>query len=195
MKYFPTFKVTDGSSNLSIGALTILPITAEKFSISTAYIYPSLLYAIPPGRQYTSLEKLYFPFAITVWLCISLLFLCSAIVCILLKLTEKNTRDFFVGKLNNMPLFNMVNICLGGTITVHHIPTRNFARTLFIIWIISTLILRNAYQGKLFGYLSGDQRMAPLFNLDDLYKSDLELHVFDSFYQNILDNFPELEHR
>lgn len=89
----------------------------------------------------------------------------------------------------------MVVVCLGGTISLNHLPMRSFARTMLLIWLLSTLILRNAYQGKLFDYLRGDQRMAPLFNLDDLYESDLELHVFDSYYQNIVDNFPELKHR
>lgn len=156
-------------------------------------MYPSLLYAIPPGRSYTSLEKLYFPFAFTVWLCISVIFVVAAISCIGLKLTEKKKRDFFVGKRNNMPFFNMVNICLGGTIALNHVPMRNFARTMLIIWLISTLILRNAYQGKLFDYLRNDQHMAPLFNLDDLYQSDLELHVFDSYYKYIVNSFPELK--
>lgn len=136
-----------------------MPSLAQNFSISNAYIYPSLLYAIPPGRKFTALEKLYFPFALTVWLYISALFVIAAVLCVILKLIEKKKRDFFVGKSNSMPFFNMVVVSLGGTISINHLPMRSFARTMLLIWLISTLILRNAYQGKLFDYLRGDQRM------------------------------------
>lgn len=51
-------------------------------------------------------------------------------------------------------------------------------------------VLRNAYQGSLFDNLRGDQRMAPYFQLQTLYASNLHLHLLESFYQNIVDIFP-----
>lgn len=51
--------------------------------------------------------------------------------------------------------------------------------------------MRNAYTGKLFDNLRGDQRVAPFFELDDLYESNLKLYLLESFFQNIADALPK----
>lgn len=171
------------------------PDRSAKYSMSVAYMYPSLLYAIPPGRPYTSLEKLYFPFKIILWSSICALFIIGALVVTILKLLPKHRRDFVIGTSNDMPLFNMVSVSLGGSLTIEHIPVKNFARTILMIWLIATLVLRNSYQGKLFDNMRSNQRMAPLFTLNDLYESHLKIHIFTSYYQNIVDSYPHHSHR
>lgn len=89
----------------------------------------------------------------------------------------------------------MINICLGGSVSLSNIPARNFARTMLMIWLISTLVLRNAYQGKLFDNLRSNQQMAPYFELDELYGSNLKLYLYESFYQNIADIFTDEDYR
>lgn len=158
--------------------------------MSFTHFYGSLLFAIPPGQPYSSLEKLFFPFKLKVWACICALFLFGAIVIIILKLSSNEKRDFFIGKSNNMPFFNMISHCFGGNTTYIGIPARNFARTLFMIWLLSTLILRNAYQGKLYDNLRGNQRQLPYFLIDDLFKSNLKLYLYESFFQDSTDNIP-----
>lgn len=170
-----------------MGAIILAASRAERFSMSFAHFYGLLLFAIPPGRPYTSFEKLFFPFKIGVWSCICILFLIAATVIMILKLIPKKKRDFLMGKSNDMPFFNMMNICLGGTINFRDISGRNFARTFLLIWLMFTLIMRNAYQGKLFDNLRSSQRKAPLFKLDELYKSNLKLYLYESFYQNMAD--------
>lgn len=163
--------------------------------MSTAYLYPSVLYAIPPGKPYTSLEKLYFPFQISVWCCIFTLIVNGAVVINILKLVPKSGRDLLIGKSNDMPLFNMLSIGLGGGITFNHIPVKSFARALLAIWLISTLVLRNAYQGKLFDNLRSNQRMSPMFDIEELYESNLQLYLFPSYYVLLSDTHPQHKHR
>lgn len=107
---------------------------------------------------------------------------------------HRKKRDFLVGPANNMPFFNMVNICLGGTITIHDIPLRNFARSMLMIWLLATLVLRNAYQGKLFDNLRSHQRMAPFYHLNELYESNLKLYLYESFYQNVANLISSKQH-
>lgn len=178
-----------------MGALTPTAFRDGRFSSSVAYMYPSLIFGIPPGRPYSSLEKLYFPFTVNVWICILLLFVASAIVIIALKFVSKDKRTFFVGQSNNMPFFNMVNISLGGAMSSNKLPFRNFARTLLMIWLISSLVLRNAYQGKLFDSLRGSQRNQPFFELNKLYESNLKLYLLDAFYVYISDLLGNQNHR
>lgn len=168
---------------------------ALLYSMSFAYFYGALIFAIPPGRPYTSLEKLMFPFRYKIWTCICALFTVAAIVVVLLKCGPRKRRDFIVGKFNNMPFFNMINILFGGSISFNRIPIRNFARTILLIWLFSSLVLRNAYQGKLFDNLRSDQRMAPLYEFKDLYESDLNLYLLESFYRDFVDSYPQYKHR
>lgn len=154
-----------------------------------------MLYAIPPGKSYTALEKLFFPFHIRVWICSCVTIVIAMVVIIMLKLTPRTYRYFVIGKSNDMPFFNMLNVCLGGTISAHNSPSRNFARSVLLIWLLSTLILRNAYQGKLFHNLRSNQHNLPYFRLDELYESDMKLYLPDAYYQIVADIIPKYKHR
>lgn len=182
-------------ANFTFGATVIAASRAEKYSMAFAHYYGSLLFAIPNGRPYTSFEKLFFPFKMSVWICICILFAIASIVIAALKLASRSKRDFFMGKSNDMPFFNMISICFGGAIPFNEIPIRNFARTILIIWLFFTLILRNAFQGKLYDNLRSSQRMAPLLNLNELYESSYTLYLYESFFQNIVETLPNQGHR
>lgn len=154
-----------------------------------------MLYAIPVGKPYDSLQKLYFPFAKNVWFCVCTLFVIAVLAIVTLKLTSRKYRNFVIGHSNDMPFFNLVNTCLGGSVPPHGVPSRNFARTIFLIWLLSTFVLRNAYQGKLFDNLRSDQRNEPLYRLKALYESNVKLYLTEGYYQIIADNFPKYKHR
>lgn len=125
-----------------------------------------------------------------IWSIICVLFVAAVAVIIAIKLLPYKIRAFVIGKSNRMPFFNMVNISLGGSISPKHIPVRNFARTLLFIWLLSNLVLRNAYQGKLFDILRSNQRTHPLFTFDQLYGSTIKLHVYASLYDHVLEFVP-----
>lgn len=190
-----TSKVADGVANFTIRGLVVTAQRIRNHSPSSVYIFPTLHFAIPPGRPYTSIEKLYLPFTTKIWMSISVLFAIGGGVVLFLKLLPEKNRDFIVGKSNNMPFFNMINVCLGGGLNTKAIPMRNFARTLLLIWMISCLVLRNAYQGKLFDHIRSSQRMEPMYDINDLYASDFKLYVFEQFYSLIADILPNQEDR
>lgn len=178
-----------------MGATIVATNRAELYSMSFAHFYGSLLYAIPSGIPYTSLEKLFFPFNTSVWMYIGVLFVVAIAIMLIFKMLPENSRDFVFGKSNDTPFFNMMNIFLGGSVTLNKMPVRNFARTIFLIWLLFSLVVRNAYQGKLFDNLRSNQRKAPLFLLKDLYESNLRIYLYESFYQNLVDFLPATEHR
>lgn len=188
-------KVLNGSANLTIGAVTPSTIRAQNFSWSMPFFYGYMLFAIPPGKSYTALEKLFFPFHNRVWICSCVIIVVAIAIMIILKLTPRPYRDFVIGKSNDMPFFNMLNACLGGTISTSNSPSRNFARFVLLIWLLSTLVLRNAYQGKLFHNLRSKQHKSPYFRLDELYESDMKLYLPDAYYQIVADIVPKYKHR
>lgn len=95
-------------------------------------------------------------------------------------------RNFVVGRRNRTPYVNMINICLGGAILA--VPTRNFARTMFIVWMFGCIVLRNAYLGSLFDVLKKRKTARALDTLDELiaanyllYMNPSVMHLFNHF--------------
>lgn len=106
----------------------------------------------------------------------------TAFLILILKLLPKNKRDFIVGRTNDMPFFNMIGISLGGSVTSYQSPVKNLARTLLLFWLVTALILRSSYEGKLFDHLCSNQRKSPFYNVKDLYESNLKLFVYPVMY-------------
>lgn len=132
--------ISDGTANVTLGSIIVAATRAEKYEMTKAYFYGSLLYAIPMAKPYSSLEKLFFPFRYKIWILLCGIFFTAAIVLLLLKLKAEKNRTFLIGASNNMPFFNMLNVCLGGTVSLNDVPIRNFARAMLMIWLVSTLV-------------------------------------------------------
>lgn len=164
---------------------------SELFTISFPYYYAALLFAVPPGEPYTSLEKIFFPFKGTVWLCICILFIAAVILVIFLKFVRSSKRQFIFGPKNDSPLLNMINIFLGGAII--RLPRRNFARTLLLIWMSMSLILKSAYQGRLYHFIRTDQRSYALDDLAKIAKTNYTIYATPKFYNLIVQNLPNIE--
>lgn len=124
-----------------------------------------------------------------------LMLVISTLLMAIVKGLPQRWHDFLYGNHNNMPFFNMLNVLFGGAMESSELPVRNFARVLLVIWLWSTLVLRNAYQGKLFDNLRKEQRNDPLFNIEAIYQSKMNIYVFESYYQNIADHLPTQLHR
>lgn len=128
---------------------------------------------IPPGRPYSSLEKLFFPFRMEVWICVCTFVLAMAIWIVVLKCTAKEKLYFAIGRKNDAPILSLFSIILGGSI--HHLPRRNFARSILVILLLTTLVLRNAYLGNLFNYLRTQKRVELFRYIQDVFDSDVAI--------------------
>lgn len=190
--HFP--QVASKSVNLSIGAL-IMTTWETTFSISLSYCYGAVIFAIPRGRPYTSFEKLFLPFELSVWMCIAAATLAAIVAMGVLKLGPRHVRDFVVGRRNDGPFCNLVAIILGVGMPAHHIAYRNFARTILTVVLLATLVLRNAYQGNLFNFLRTQTQRPPLFHLQDIWDSDVDIYVPPTFYQLFMRELPQMAHR
>lgn len=165
-----------------MGALLSITERSKIFSPSIPYVYDSLLFAIPPGKPYSSLEKLLFPFKATVWMCICTSFLLMAIAIRILKLISKRKLNFVIGRNIDAPMLNLFKTCLGGTMTEFQLPKRNFARTILGIVFLTTLILRNAYLGNLFNFLRAQKRTEPLYYTRNVFDSDVEIFIPELYF-------------
>ncbi|KAG4066326.1 hypothetical protein HA402_000550 [Bradysia odoriphaga] len=185
--------LSDNTANLSIGGLVASTQRLKLYDMCVPYHHGSLRFAVPPGKKFSSLEKIFFPFRYKIWYCLSVLFAFVILAIISMKSLTRTKRTFIIGDRNDAPLLNTVNICFGGSLT--RIPKRNFARTLLIIWIVCAMIVRNAYQGTLFGFLRGDQRNRPFSQMDEIFESNVKIYAIRSFFQELYDAVPAIRDR
>lgn len=171
--------------NFSIGAIIYTAERTAIFSMSFPYYHASFVFAIPPAKSYTSLEKIFFPFTYPVWSVIGAIFTFTLLIVGWLKITAHKYRNFVIGFRNDTPFFNMVNICFGGTIV--RLPRQNFARTILLIWLMTSMILKSAYQGKLYHFLRTEQQRQPINTLKRMMESDLSFYLTSSFFQIFYD--------
>ncbi len=134
-----------------------------------------LLWIIPPGAPYSSLDKILYPFDTTVWICCWLVFLFVVIVIFVLRFSSKEKRNFILGRNVRGPYLNFLSIILG--VTVVQVPGRNFARTMLMIFILYALIIRTAYQGGLFTALQMDLRKPAPKTMSEMIDKDFKFYV------------------
>lgn len=176
-----------------MGAIYYTLQRAAEHDASTTYYYGSVVFAVPLGEAYSVMATIFFPFKYIIWSCIGFIFLATMLVVGTLKMSTPRSRAFVVGTRNDLPFFNMLTICFGGAMT--RVPTRNFARFLLLIWLTMSLVLKAAYQSKLFMFLQTEQRGPPMRTLDDVIQSNCDMYIMKSFYQLFYDDLPAERHR
>lgn len=122
-----------------------------QFTPSVAYLSTSMVFAIPPLREYSPLEKLILPFDYDVWIAIGVTFGVTLIASIFLEIWRKSWRDLLFGDTVKDPVFEMMIIYLGGGVV--RFPKGLLARNVVLQWLISSLILSSCYKAILFGML------------------------------------------
>lgn len=193
--YDEFIQVRDGVVNFSLGATFLSSQRPLTISASFPFYYGSLIFMIPPGHPYTPFKKLFLPFETRIWLCILIALFVAILILIAFKTCLMDERDFIIGRGNNMPLINLLLVCLGGAMTIPQMPTRNFARTILTILLITTLILRNAYQGNLFNFLRTQKNERPLYYRRDIFNSDVNVYVTSTFYEVYRQEQPQIADR
>ena len=136
----------------------------------------SHVFVVPPGEFYTSWEKLLLPFDRDTWMWIGITFVTAFIFIIFIKLTKSTSiYDFVIGPNVTTPGLNIVAIFFGiGQILLPH---RNIARFIFINFVWFCLIMRTAYQGMYFEYLTSDMRKKPISTVEELRERNFTLFV------------------
>lgn len=145
-----------------------------------------------PSRSYTSIERLLYPFDRFIWLILVSL-VATAFTLIYSIHVHVRARAFFFGAGNRTPFLNVLNIVFGGAITVA--PRRNFARTILSLWIMCTFVLRNSYQGALYGFLSSEKPAQSLDTLDKLVEHNITIFTPRRLHRALIESMPSLRNK
>lgn len=179
---------------MTIGALPFDIDVSKIFSLSFPYLHFGLVFAIPPPKPLAMFDRLFIPFSYAVWFNISSLFIIGLVVIVMLKSMASiapHRRAFVVGSQSRVPFLNMINICLGGG-SIASMSSRNFARALLMVWLLGSLVLRNAYLGSLFDVLHSGKTGRAIQTFDDLIDANYTLYMKPKYFY-LFDTFPRAQ--
>lgn len=149
----------------------------------------AVVVAVPPGEPYSPIEKFFLPFDLETWICFTLVFVTAFSLVLIVKLSRsRSLRIFVIGENVSSPALNIFATFMGiGMLTV---PTRSISRILLMIFILFSMIMRTAYQGKYFEFLTSDVRKQGIQTVEELIEKNYTLYVRKSFnWSAVKDNY------
>ncbi|CRK97568.1 CLUMA_CG010954, isoform A [Clunio marinus] len=167
--------VVNRKADIAIGYLAI---SHERESLMTSgcvYYSSNLMWTIPPGEKFSPLQILMKPFQSPVWICFFTVLVLAFVIIGILNFFPTKFRHFVYGRNVRTPGLNVVNITFGGSL--HRIPSRNFARTIFILFTFYCFVINNSYKGSLFLFMQGDYTNPPVSSTDELIKKDFQFYM------------------
>ena len=144
------------------------------YCVASAHIYDTFTFAVPSGEPYSDLERMFMMFSVELWIAIALTLLIGVLITLGLNFMSVKVRKFIAGRDIQNPTMNLISIFLtGGQVKT---PGRNFARFLFTLFVVWSLIIRTCHQSMLFELMQADLRRPPIDTLEEFFESDLTLH-------------------
>lgn len=181
----PLFKNLSIDISMQLAPFNFYILFTDIHSFTYPYMYYYDFILVPPGEDYTEYEKLFLPFDVWVWYLIVFTFAVSFTTIFILNFTKPGVKYFVYGKNVQTPSLNVTMIFFGISQIV--VPARNFARYLVMVFIMYCLIIRTAYQGKMFEFMQKNMTQAGVQSVDELIDRNFTLHFgaeFAKLYNN-----------
>lgn len=149
-----------------------------NFKISQTYLQAKAIFIIPPGRPYSSIEKLFWPFDGTVWY--TLIGMISTFGCIVIMYHCIGVAH------RHISMFQVARILLG--LDLGRFPVSAISKGLTVLVMLNFLILRNVYQGSLYNFLSNRKNVTPVQSIDQMVEDGFSFYIprsCDFFFDNV----------
>lgn len=182
------FQVFNKKANITVAAILYTSYRELVLTASRPYMYEQLVFVVPNPTPYSPIEVLLFPFTLSTWTAIVIIF-ALAVILIFIVQHNRTAYELIVGPENQSPYMNLIHSFLVGT--MHYEPRKNFARFLVVIWILACTVLRTAYQGQLFTFMKMNKFKDRVRSIDGLIEKNIsvklpeELLTFVTFDQRI----------
>lgn len=175
--------LNDGRFDAILGDFYLRHDRNQIVDASTPYFDSDIALLVPRGRPFTSLESLLKPFQPVVWALLAIIIIIALLVITIIKLQSIIIQKFVFGI--DHPTMSLVAVVYG--LTLHKLPTRNFARFLLISFIVLCLIMRTLYQGSVYKFLQSDMRHKVAETIDDMVREDFKFYVLDMSSSMVVD--------
>lgn len=181
-----------GNGNLKNHFVVLtVPINFDSFfnyDLTSPILTADYVIAVPPGQRYSSIEKLFLPFDVKTWILFLVLFAVAFGTTFFIGIVRSTSLKSFIAGVNVQPLaLNVFGAYMG--LAQQSLPARNVARFLLMNLIIFSLVMRTAYQGKYFEFLTTNPQKKIVQSIDELIEKDFKVYYMsggDDFYKNIL---------
>lgn len=125
--------------DMALTTKVLTPNAAKSTFLSQPYVFETISVMIPPGKAYSSFEKMFLPFESEVWIWLSITLTIAIITIFAFNFLNIEARNFVFGENVKNPILNIWIAFCGGSQTT--LPKRNFARFLLISFILFCLVL------------------------------------------------------
>lgn len=192
--YIPGHIFLDPKTNVSFDlSLLTQPLslkTLQRSYITDPYYFGRLTVLVPSGDAYTSFEKLILPFDGEIWFWLVITFATAFITILIVNFMPKFVQNFVFGRNILTPSLNVWVVFCG--LSFVKLPGRNFARFILTNFIIFSLIIRTAYQAKMYQLMQLHMTKREVQSLDEMRERNLPLFSSPGNYYHY-DGFKALE--
>ena len=194
LNFKPVYSTNESPRDLKLGVDIVELQMFNRSCFSDPIHSTSDVFVVPPGEPYKAWEKLLMPFDGQTWMWLGITFAIAFLVIIWIKLTRSTSMyELVVGSNVSTPTLNVVGIFMG--IGQLLLPQRNISRFLFTNFLLFCLIMRTAYQGKYFEFITSNMNKKQIASVDELREKNFTVYVdFDEFiYEEKYAEFEILE--
>ncbi|XP_049548278.1 uncharacterized protein LOC125959493 [Anopheles darlingi] len=164
--------------DFGIGCLGVSYERSAMLKAGMVHFTTTLVLVVPPGRPYSSFEKLFQPFRSIIWY-VTLVYIVVGLL-VSATLNRRSTpailRRAFASATE--PALNLVRVLFANPLPFP--PHACLARTLLLLWINFCLVLQILYQGSLYRYLQRSSGRPPMATLAEIDQSRAAFHISDS---------------
>lgn len=152
--------------------------TFGKVHFGSAFVPSDYPFYVTPGELYTSYEKLFLPFDDTTWLFILITFTVAFVVIFVANILPKWIKKIIYGSNVVTPALSIIQIFFG--ISQTQVPVKNAPRMILIFFVFFCLVIRTAYQGISFDFLTTEMRKKPIYSIDQLISQNFTIVTMES---------------
>lgn len=173
-------EVMDKKVDIAVGVYYLTKTRANFMSFGQ-YTFVKVVLVIPPGVPFSPFEKLLSPFTFSAWVALLATFLAAILLIYLIRTRKISVQQFVFGSQSENAYLNMFNILMNGG--QHLLPQKNFARTMFMMFVLFCIVIRTSYQAALFKFLQTDQKHEELKTIDELIQKNFDIYMYASFQE------------
>lgn len=146
---------------------------------STQFEFRETLLAIPKGSTLDSYERIVRPFDTETWIWCAITFAAAFTTIFIVKFVDIDTRNFIIGNETSTPGLNVLRIFFG--VSLIRCSKRSFSRFLFMSYILFCIVIRTAYQAKMFQFLQMEIVKPTFDTIDELIENKFTFYMRPKF--------------
>lgn len=166
-------KMTAREIHVAVGLYYQEHMQYRNFDQSFSYYTTWFTFAVPPGRPYTSVEKLLKPFKIDVWLQCAAIVICTVLFKCTFSVLSRKTNPSKL--LSDIKILDFLRILFG--LSLPRFPAEKFSKTLLLILILGIWIIRTMYQSSLITFIVSDKGHAAIRTISQMVDENLKMYI------------------